>query len=114
MSCGEYNLNRKLVLETRSLTPDGAGGQSIDWNTEGVLWAEVKARRGKEPRLSKRDRSSVAYDIYVRGAPIGSAQRPKPDQRFNENGRIFSILAVSEADTQGRYLRIWAEEGLKA
>lgn len=114
MSCAMYDLSRKLVLESRTTTSDGAGGQVIGWVTEGTLWAEVKAKRGGEPRRAKRDRSSVSYDIYVRGAPVGSPRRPRPDQRFSENGRVFSILAVAEADPDGRYLRIWAEEGSRA
>ncbi len=114
MSCSKYHLNRKLVLESRIATPDGAGGQVIGWTPEGTLFADVKARSAKEPRIEGRDRSSVNYQIYVRFAPVGSPRRPRPDQRFTENGRIFSILAVAEADNDGRYLRIWAEEGNRA
>lgn len=114
MTCDCRKLNRKLTLETRSTIADGAGGQIVGWTPEGTLWAEVEAKRGTEPRLAKRDRSSVGYNIYVRGAPVGSPRRPRPDQRFTENGRIFSILAVAEDDPEGRFLRIWAEEGHRA
>jgi len=112
--CSKYHLNRKLVLESRVSTPDGAGGQVIGWSPQGTLFADVKARSAKEARIERRDRSSVSYQIHVRYAPVGSARRPTPDQRFSENGRIFSILAVTEADNQNRYLRIWAEEGNRA
>jgi len=47
----------------------------------------------------------------VRGAPVGAASRPRPDQRFREGDRVFAILAVSEFDATGRWLECWAEEG---
>lgn len=114
MSKGARHLNRKLVLESRVLTADDAGGQTVDWVAEGTLWAEVKLQRGAETRVSKRDLSTVNYTLFVRAAPIGSPRRPRPDQRFSEDGRIFSILAVGDDDPEGKYLRVWVQEGARA
>lgn len=105
------NLSRKLVLEERANTPDGKGGFAVGWQVLGVLWANVDARSGREALVGARDVSRVRYRIVVRGAPVGAASRPQPDQRFREGDRIFSILAVSEFDANGRWLECWAEEG---
>lgn len=59
-------------------------------------------------------RPRVRYRIIVRGAPVGAARRPRPDQRLRDGTRIFDILTVTEADPAGRYLDILAEEGLTA
>jgi len=104
-------LTRKLVLEERANTPDGKGGFTVGWQVLGVVWADVDARTAREALVGARDHSRVRYRIVVRGAPVGATSRPRPDQRFREGDRVFSILAVSEYDPNGRWLECWAEEG---
>ncbi len=107
----KINLTRKLVLEERISVADGKGGYDISWSPLGDIWADVDARSGREAFLASRDVSKVRNRIIVRGAPVGTPSRPKPDQRFREGTRIFSILAVAELDSYGRYLECWTEEG---
>lgn len=104
-------LNRKFALEERSLVPDGAGGFTEVWTNLGTVWASVDSRRGGERLVEGRTVSSVTYHIVLRAAPVGSASRPKPDQRFRDGTRIFTILAVSESDRHAQYLECQAEEG---
>ncbi len=104
-------LSRKLVLETRQDVADGMGGFSVSWSALGSVWAQVEARAGREAKIGARDVSSVAYRIVLRTSAPGSASRPRPDQRFREGSRIFNIHAVTEADTDGRFLACWTEEG---
>ncbi len=105
------NLNRKLVLEERQLTADGAGGFDVTWHALGTIHAAIEARRGAEREIGGRLIPAVAYTMIVRGAPVGSPSRPKADQRLVEGERGFSILAVAERDASGMYLELWAEEG---
>ncbi len=105
-------LARRLVLETRETAPDGSGGFEVAWRGLGTLWAEVSARTGREDFIAGEARPRVKYRIIVRAAPVGSEARPRPDQRFREGARIFSILTVAENDPRGRYLEIFAEEGV--
>lgn len=107
-------LSRSLVLEARERTPDGAGGFSESWVRVGTLWASVTPRVAREDFLGAVERPRVRYRIIVRGAPVGAARRPRPDQRLREGSRIFDILTVTEADPAGRYLEVLAEEGLAA
>ena len=46
----------------------------------------------------------------VRGAPYGSSERPKPQQRLRDGDRVFVIQAVAEWDGVGRYLTCFADE----
>lgn len=106
-------LLRRLVLETSERTPDGAGGVVTAWIPSGTLWADVTARGDRrDDFVAGAQRPRVKYRILVRGAPVGAPSRPRPDQRLREGTRVFSILTVAEADTQGRYLEIIAEEGV--
>jgi SPP1 family predicted phage head-tail adaptor len=105
-------LLRRLVLEAPQRTPDGTGGFATGWVPVGTLWADVTARTAREELIAGAERPRVRYRIVVRGAPLGTAQRPAPEQRLREGGRVFSILTVAERDVEGRYLEILAEEGV--
>ncbi len=107
-------LTRPLVLEARERVSDGAGGFEVTWVAQGLIWAEVRARTGREDFLAAVARPRVRYRIVVRGAPFGSASRPRAEQRLREGVRVFDILTVAELDAGGRYLEIIAEEGLVA
>lgn len=107
-------LSRSLVLETRERTPDGAGGFTESWVAMGTLWASVSARTAREDFLGAVERPRVQYRIIVRGAPVDAPRRPRPDQRLRDGTRIYDILTVTEADADGRYLQLLAEEGIAA
>lgn len=103
-------LNRRLVLEARQDSPDGAGGTSQAWAALGVHWADVRLRSGRERTVPAGQASDVDFKITLRAAPVGAASRPKPGQRFVEGMRRYLIEAVSERDVDGRYLICLARE----
>lgn len=99
------DLNRQLALEATTRVADGLGGFSESWSTLGTLWARIDTRRGRLRGRGEVALSEVPTEIVVRGAPVGAASRPEPQQRFREGDRVWRILAVSELDPAGRYLR---------
>lgn len=101
---GAPNLSRRLVLEEAARVPDGAGGFTEAWVELGQLWAALKPGSGREKIGGTLALSAVSYEAVVRAAPFGSAARPRPDQRFRDGVRMFRILAVSDEDTDRRYL----------
>lgn len=103
-------LARKLVLEAPARVPDGAGGFIDIWQVLGEHWAEVVAATGRDGLGEAATLSLVPWRITVRGAPFGSPSRPRPEQRFREGERVFTILAVAEADGRGHYLTCHARE----
>jgi head-tail adaptor len=109
------HLNRRLVLETRERTADGAGGYHEVWRPLGVIWAEIRGGTGREREgAGTATLSSVPYRITVRASPTGAPSRPRPDQRFRDGERIFRILAVAERDHEARYLECAAREEVAA
>ncbi|MEH6646194.1 MAG: head-tail adaptor protein [Sulfitobacter sp.] len=82
-------LNRALVLETPAELRDGAGGYVQGWVPVGTLWAEVTPRSGRETAQSGAPISRMAYRIIVRGAAVGSPERPTAQQRFRQEERIL-------------------------
>jgi head-tail adaptor len=104
------SLSRQLTLEAPQMVADGAGGFSLVWTSLGTLWAEVLPGTGREAAGVETSIASVTYRITLRGAPVGSTARPKPEQRLREGARIFTILAVSERDSAGHYLTCLTKE----
>jgi head-tail adaptor len=103
-------LNRRLILESPTRVPDSAGGYVESWTALGVIWAEMTARTGREAVASGAPVSRVPYAIVVRAAPVGDPERPRAEQRFRDDTRLFHILSVAERDPEGRYLICMAEE----
>lgn len=103
-------LKRRLVLQTPTKVDDGAGGFAVTWVTEGELWAEVIPGAGAETAGVEVSLAKVPYRITVRGAEVGSPRRPRQDQRLVDGTRVFTILAVTERDADGRYLTCFARE----
>lgn len=101
------NLTRKLLLEDPQRAPDGAGGYTETWVALGTLWAEVKSLSG---RLAGDSVSLQKYRITLRASPEGFASRPRPDQRFRDNDRLYRIDAVAENGPNARYLTCFAVE----
>ncbi len=108
------HLTRALTLEMPVRVADGAGGFALSWAALGTLWAEVLPGSGRETAGTEVLVAAVPYRITVRGAPVGSPARPKPEQRLRDGTRVFTILAVSERDPQGRHLMCFAREEVPA
>lgn len=104
------HLNRALVLEQESRSSDGASGYGRSWQALGTLWAEIVPGSGRDPSGEEVILSSVPYRITVRAAPPGAVTRPKPEQRLLEGSRVFTILAVTERDADGRWLVCFCRE----
>jgi SPP1 family predicted phage head-tail adaptor len=105
-------LNRKLVLEARTVVPDGGGGVVGGWQGLGSHWASLAPVSAREVVAGGRPVSQVTHKVTVRAAPPGSPRRPQADQRFRMGGRIFAIKGVAEADEGGAFLVCWVEEGV--
>ncbi|MDF1729525.1 MAG: head-tail adaptor protein [Sulfitobacter sp.] len=103
-------LSHALILEAPERVSDGAGGFIQGWVVLGTLWAAIDARTGRETAGGGAPLSRVSHRITVRGAPFGTPQRPKPQQRLRDGVRIFTIEAVAEQGPLGRYLTCFVVE----
>ena len=104
------HLNRLLTLEQQVSTPDGTGGFLTVWQAVGTLWAEILPGTGREAIGEEVTLARVPYRIILRGAAPGSPRRPLPGQRLTQAGRVFQVLAVTEAEPGGQYLTCFASE----
>ncbi len=103
-------LNHRVILQVRARIADGAGGFQETWEPLGTLWAEITARTGRVANGQAGAVSVTGLKVTVRAAPHGHASRPEPGQRFRMGARILAIEAVTELDTDARYLVCHCEE----
>lgn len=107
-------LDRRMVLEGPTRFADGAGGFALTWSVRGVVWAALRPGTGREAAGEEVMIAQTPYRIMVRDAPVGSQARPKPEDRLRDGNRVFTILAVTEADPRGQYLTCFAREEVPA
>lgn len=98
------HLNRRVTLERKVTSPDGAGGFVSVWEALGTLWAAMEAGAGREVMGTDRVEVEQPVRVTVRAAPTGDPARPAVGQRFREGGRGYRIRSVFEKDRHGHYL----------
>ncbi len=103
-------LNRRLEVQAPVRVADGAGGYATSFEVLGEVWAAVRPGTGRDAETAGLTLAQVPLRITVRGAPVGSPQRPVAGQRLCEGARVFRVLAVTEADPAGAYLTCFARE----
>ncbi len=90
-------LSRKLLLEARVRSTDGAGGYSGGWSVLGTHWGAVEPRSGRLETGEEYARGRASYRVTIRAVPPTSLSRPKPGQRFRDGARIFAIRSVRDS-----------------
>lgn len=103
-------LSRRLTLEGPQNVADGAGGFNRLFMPLGEIWADIRPKTGRSTGKGTAPISEVAVEMIVRAAPVGSLTRPKPEQRYREDTRVYRILSVTEWDARGMYLSCEAVE----
>lgn len=97
-------LNRQLILESPDGVPDGLGGRQGGWTERGRHWAEVRTKGAGIRQDNGREIAENRATILIRSSLPGADSRPRASDRFREGARIFEILTVAEAGTEGRFL----------
>ncbi|MEM7176572.1 MAG: head-tail adaptor protein [Pseudomonadota bacterium] len=104
-------LTHQFTLEAPVRTEDGGGGADVSWTALGTFWGALEPRSGSEDLAGLRPASRVTHRVIVRSAPVGSPQRPAPDQRLRRGDRVFAIRAITEQMPGAGHLRLDVEEG---
>lgn len=59
-------LDRRVTIESRTLTKDAAGGRVETWTTLANVWAEIVTRKASESVVSDADRSVEEKQFRIR------------------------------------------------
>lgn len=82
-------LNRRIILQSKVVTPDTYGGEVISWKSEGTVWAEIKPISGREYFMGKIGQDETTHRIRIR-----FFHGLLPFWRVKYKDRIFNIQSV--------------------
>ena len=104
-------LTSRGILQQRSNTSDGQGGQAVAWTPVATLWAKIRAVQGTEGVAADQQRPLVTYNITIRFRP---GVTPSPwgadsSMQFVVEGRTFDIRTVIDTDERHEELVLGCE-----
>ena len=102
-------MDQRITLQTPTLTPDGAGGQTSAWGdvpSVPVVWAHVQPLRGNERLDEDRPNARGMYVFTIRN-------RTDLDERCRIvwRGEQYNIRSILREGVRTLYLKIEAERG---
>ena len=98
-------LNKIVVIEETTETPDTAGGFTESWSTKTAIWAEIRPISGREIMKAEQITDTVTHIIttrYIDGIT--------PKMRIKYNSRYFNIRYVINVLEKSEMLEMLVEE----
>lgn len=97
-------LRHRVVIEAPAVTPDGAGGGTVTWETLAAVWALVEPVAGAERIVAGRQTGVVTHIVTIRfRADVAGGTR------ILYRGRAFRVLVAYDPDERRRYLTLKTE-----
>lgn len=100
------NLDQRITIQRRVETADGAGGVTLAWADLTTVWANIKAKAGREAMTDGRMAASFVTVFTIRQI----ADLTDVD-RIAWGGVTYNIRSVLRESGRDQYLRIEAERG---
>jgi len=99
------SLNRRIVIEAPTTTPDGAGGATVVWTPVATVWARVETLSASEQVRAGRPDAIATHRLTIRArSGIESGQRILVDSR------VLTVRATRPYGDRDAYLVLEAEE----
>lgn len=100
-------LDRRLVLEAPSETPDGSGGVVRGYVATAILWAAVTPVAARDAVVAAAGCATVTHRIVIRaGGDAGVTTR----HRLRDGARVYAVVAVRPAARRRAVVEIDATE----
>jgi SPP1 family predicted phage head-tail adaptor len=84
-------LNRRVVIQVRSLTKDATGSVSEAWADNATVWAEAVTQKGTEAPAADADRSQDTRQFRIRHRTLTTT-----DHRLLYQSRFYNITRITE------------------
>lgn len=108
MKCCEYlpsHLDKRIVIETLTLSANDSGGQDETWTTHATVWASLKPKIVKEVNFAQRIEPRTDHEIIIRYlSTLNSKMRVKFGSRY------FEIKAIVNIEENNQWMQILATE----
>lgn len=98
-------LRHRVTVESAAGASDGAGGETVVWDTVATVWARVVPTTARETITAGHLTGDVSHTVTMRfRADIAGGMR------IVYRGRVLRILAAFDPDETRRYLVAKAQE----
>ena len=84
-------LNRRIVIQVRTLTKDAAGGRIMTWADSATTWAELVMQRGAEATVADGDRTIETRQFRIRYRAIET-----DTHRILYQSKFYDIRSITE------------------
>lgn len=98
-------LNRRIVIQTATLTADGSGGTSTAWGTFATVWAAVWPVSGRERIANQRTEADITVRVRIR-----YLDGVKEAMRIALGSQTFEITAVINFEARNVYQDLLCRE----
>ena len=106
-------MDRRIKIESRTLTQDGAGGNVEGWAVIADAWAEQVNQSGKESETADADRAESSTTWRVRYKSFFDGVSASSNYRLTYKGEVFNITHAKEEGRQNTHiLTTTATEGI--
>ena len=92
-------LRHRVTVESGASAPDGAGGETVLWDTLATLWARIEPTDAGEKIVAGHLSGVVTHLVTFRFRDDLAG-----GMRVAFRGRYFRVLAVHDPDERRRYL----------
>jgi SPP1 family predicted phage head-tail adaptor len=100
-------LDKRIVLEKPTITPNGQGGFTTTWSTVATIWARLLPTSAKEARQSEKETMTVSHTVTIRYR--GDV---KPSWRIKFKNRYFAIVGITNPEEVNEWLDILCKEAI--
>lgn len=102
-------LDRRVVVQYKSVTKDSYGQEVITWVTRCTLWGEVRPLTGREFMEGRQETAEVSTRIVVRYYP-GIEPEDRATVVVDGVTIVYNVLAVLHVGTGRRELQLMCRE----
>lgn len=99
------DLNKRLIIQDITSSPDGAGGFDTNWIEFATVWAKVRSRHAGEKLFADAVNSATTHDITIRYL---TGLRPR--MRFVDGTRELEILSIVNGKEADKWLSCLCRE----
>lgn len=97
-----------VIVERNTESSDGLGGYTSSWATQATIYCMIETTGGGEPLTGGRlePTESLTLTTHYRSDLLAS-------DRLNISGEYFNVTRIENVDRRSRFLKIYAETGVR-
>ena len=99
------DLDKRIVLQYTTRTPDGMGGFTVAWVDAATVWAAIWPVSATETIQAAQATMTITHRIRIRYRAV-----LKASWRISWSGRYFNIVSVIDPNMSHRWLDVMCKE----